>query len=107
MSCPSCPDDFNVKNIPDEVECLVTNKVGNSRAGELVDASGFIDVSNSGINLLAIDVPFGKDSSTGANLTDASLVDGYSGDVTINGNTAKRGDVFQSASGNIYISLKP
>lgn len=105
MSCPSCPDDFNVKNNPDEVECLVTNKVGNSRAGELVDASGFIDVSNSGINLIAGGIPVGKVSAEGADLTDASLITGFTGNVFINGTAAVKGDLFQSAEANIYIKL--
>ena len=25
-SCPKCPDDFKVKNIPNEIECLVATK---------------------------------------------------------------------------------
>ena len=33
-SCPKCPDDFKVKNIPSEVECLVAAK-NNANDGAL------------------------------------------------------------------------
>ena len=61
-SCPKCPDDFKVKNIPDEVVCLVATKIGSNDGAlnlnseidyvEVVkqqDASGAVDgVINTG-----------------------------------------------------------
>ena len=42
-SCPKCPDDFKVKNIPDEVECLVANKI---KANELKNVNDYRKIAS-------------------------------------------------------------
>ena len=43
MSCPyRCSNDFKVKNIPDEIECVVAQKIVTSEpSGTLVDIQSF------------------------------------------------------------------
>ena len=41
--CPTCPEDFKVKNIPDEVDCLISNKV---KANDLKNPEDYLLIAN-------------------------------------------------------------
>ena len=45
--CPTCPEDFKVKNIPDEVECLIAKKLdANDGALNLNTQINFLELFN-------------------------------------------------------------
>tara|TARA_X000000950_G_C13764006_1_gene598104 strand:- start:720 stop:1049 length:330 start_codon:yes stop_codon:yes gene_type:complete len=105
-SCPKCPDDFKVKNIPSEVECLVTNKISSSP--EIMNEdTGLIDLSGGDIRLTG-NIPVGRDQS-GQTYTFANLLAGDK-DVYINTPSGLvrlgRGKIFQDEDGSIWVVLQ-
>ena len=105
-SCPKCPDDFKVKNIPSEVECLVTNKISSSP--EIINEdTGLIDLSTGDIRLTG-DIPKGRDE----NGTIYTFTDLLVGDKDVYKNTSSgvvklgKGKIFQDDSDNIWVVLQ-
>ena len=105
-SCPKCPDDFKVKNIPSEVECLVTNKISSSP--EIMNEdTGLIDLSGGDIRLTG-NIPVGTDEN-GQTYTFTDLRDG---DKDVYKNTSSglvrlgKGKIFQDNIGSIWVVLQ-
>ena len=105
-SCPKCPDDFKVKNIPSEVECLVTNKISSSP--EIINEdTGLIDLSGGDIRLTG-DIPVGRNQS-GQPYTSTDLL---TGDKDVYKNTSSglvkldKGKIFQDDIGSIWVVLQ-
>ena len=98
--CPDCPDDFKVKNVPDEVECLVTNLISG-----LQDTNGFLDLRNKETILNGAEIPYGTNVSL-VNLSDASLIGVAAATVFIDGASAGlKGTSFKSEEGTLYVVL--
>lgn len=82
MSCPSCTNDFNVKNIPDEVECLVANKISvldgtlqlPTERSTLLDALKLVTVSGDIANVGGSDVSLGLTAVTGSDASSVALL---------------------------------
>ena len=84
MSCPNrCSNDFKVKNIPDELECVVAQKI---KSNEFAVRSASNEVLPFNINILS-------DASSGL-LNDVSVATTFSG-------TVLRSDGTQAASGEV------
>ena len=89
MSCPNrCSNDFKVKNIPDEIECVVAQKIATSSSEVSIDVSSLASLPRVQTGLA------GEIGSIATAVTDA-----------IAAGTLKKGDLFFATAPGVSVGI--